>query len=406
MRDLLLILSILLFLVPTATGQHFSGRWVGTLTQEGKTGTFAYELDLRQEGETISGTSLSTSPDGNGFARFEITGIWNGKVLTLQELRQIEPEVPKWCVKYAILRFPASNDPDRLTGNWRAPGCTPGMISLERVKTSGGDTTVTEELPFSMPGVWTGHLSQSDRDYGFFFELRLDTLPTGHSFIVSEGNGGEAIHALHWSFDEVNNQLVFKELQVQEKTDARWKWCIKRGSLKLDRDGTRYVLEGPWEGFIEGYDPTLPKARCAPGRLYLEKPVLTQQLIRRSRELMKSYESSNKRPVKVERTLEVRSRDLRIRVWDNGTVDGDVVTLFLNGRRILHNFRVTKHKWSIPVTLEEDNNFLILHAEDLGDISPNTVAVAVDDGFTEQIIILSSNLRESGAVLIREFSLE
>ena len=103
---------------------------------------------------------------------------------------------------------------------------------------------------------------------------------------------------------------------------------------------------------------------------------------------------------------EVRSRDLYLRVWDNGTVDGDVVTLFLNGRRILHNFRVSKRKRVIPVTLEAANNFLILHAEDLGDIIPNTVAVSIDDGFKEQIIILSSNLAESGAVLIREVKVE
>lgn len=394
------------FLLPwTSLAQDLSGHWSGRLTQQGKSEVFSYEIDIRQNGETISGTSFSTTADGSASARFELTGIWNGKTLVLQELRQTEPEVPKWCIKYATLRLSTEAGEDRLAGNWRAPGCTPGEMTLARAVPAGRDT-LEEELPFSMLGTWTGHLSQSDRDYGFFFELTLDEAPEGRSFIVSEGNGGHATHALRWSYDEKQQLLVVKELEVVEKTDPRWKWCIKRGNLRMRREGSRFIVEGPWEGFLEGLDPDLPKARCAPGRLYLEKPVLTRQVVRRTQEQSRTYELANDRKVKVERTLEVRSRDLRIRVWDNGTVDGDVVTLFLNGKRILHNFRVSKHKWSIPVTLDEESNFLILHADDLGDITPNTVAVAVDDGFSEQVIILSSNLRESGAVLIREFRVE
>lgn len=45
---------------------------------------------------------------------------------------------------------------------------------------------------------------------------------------------------------------------------------------------------------------------------------------------------------------------------------------------------------------------MVLHADDLGDISPNTVAVSIDDGQREQVIIVSSNLAESGALMIRK----
>ena len=104
--------------------------------------------------------------------------------------------------------------------------------------------------------------------------------------------------------------------------------------------------------------------------------------------------------------LEVQGSRLNIHVWDNGTVDGDRVTLFLNGERLLYNHYVNKHKMAIPVTLKQDNNFLILHAEDIGSITPNTVAVSVDDGVKEQTIILSSNLDFSGAVMIRRLKVD
>ena len=56
--------------------------------------------------------------------------------------------------------------------------------------------------------------------------------------------------------------------------------------------------------------------------------------------------------------------------------------------------------------VQPGENLLILHAEDLGDIVPNTVAVGIDDGIEMQTIILNSNLAESGAILIQPFARE
>jgi hypothetical protein len=390
---------------PALRSQSLSGRWTGILTQERKEITFSYLLDIEQDGNNITGVSYSATSDNSASAHFSLAGIWDGDQLVLQEIRQTEPASPQWCLKYMTLRLQSAGSRQRLAGDWQASGCTPGRVLLERENPEAVDT-LERELPFAMAGTWTGQLSQSDRDYGFFFELTLAEAPQGTSHIVSEGNGGQADHALRWSFEEDSGTLVFKESAVMKKTDPRWPWCIKQGTLQLRREGMRYLLEGPWSGYIEGHDPNDSKAHCAPGMLYLEKPVLTEQVIRRTQQHGQAYQAKEGRAIKVERTLEVRSRNLRLRVWDNGTVDGDVVTLFLNGRRILHNYRVNKRKWAIPVTLEEANNFLILHAEDLGDIIPNTVGVSIDDGFKEQIIILSSNLAESGAVLIREIKVE
>jgi hypothetical protein len=119
---------------------------------------------------------------------------------------------------------------------------------------------------------------------------------------------------------------------------------------------------------------------------------------------VKDYVKKQKREVEVERVLEVKNKTIRIRVWDNGTVDGDVCTLFLNGEMILKNYRVTRNKHVITVKLEKPVNYIILHAINLGSITPNTIAVSVDDGTGEQVVIVSSNLGTSGAIMIREFT--
>ena len=293
-----------------------------------------------------------------------------------------------------LTRFP------RLRERWKADGCTPGDMMLERRKIPL-DEEKEEVIPPTINGKWTGTLSQSDRDYGFYFEADLHEGRRGQSYIVSEDNGGSAFHKLEWRYDSIFQLLSFKELEVASKTDPRWQWCIKSGTLSFRREASRLVLEGDWNGFIEGYD--LDTGPCANGSVYLEKPILTRRIVQKQSMLQQPYEAESKRTIKVERVLEVQSSSIKIKVWDNGTVDGDVATLFLNGERILNEFRVDKRKFGIPVKLNQNDNFLVLHAESLGDISPNTVAISVDDGVKEQIIILSSNLNESGAVMIRKF---
>jgi len=379
-------------------GQDFTGPWQGMLTQEGKPSTFEYHLKLEFDGEQYSGFSQSVLADGSK-GTFRLTGFWQDSTLFLQEIEQIEPPDGGWCLKQLRLQ------PDghgALKGDWAAPGCTPGKVSLQRPQTA------TPAPPSAPPlGRWTGYLAQSDRDYGFYFELELEPDGTGSSFIDSDGPGGTARHQLSWSFDSTSNELHFRELRILEKSDPQWRWCIKNATLNWNHDSLRHRLEGDWQGFIEGYAHDPQKGACAPGTLYLEQVILPPpETAVRTAVDFSVYEQQARRVIRVGRAVEVQRPDIRIKVWDNGTVDGDELTLFLNGKKILENHRVTKHKYSIPVHLDSPYNVLILHAVDLGDIVPNTVAVSIDDGTEEQTLIISSNLHESGAILIRHFTVE
>lgn len=327
-------------------------------------------------------------------ATFELSGKWDGQRLQLQEFRQIQPSAPQWCLKFMNLDFSYVANEAQLAGTWTAKGCSPGNITLRR------PVARVEEIPFAFTGRWVGELNQSDREYGFYYELNLGENGRGFSKIVSEDNGGEARHRLNWR--RVDSLIVITEEGVAEKTDPRWRWCIKDARMVVGRSGDIFRMEGDWSGYLEDYTPQT--GACAPGQLFLEKAVLTRPVLDQLAETSNPYEAETKRTVKVDRVLKVKSKDIRIRVWDSGTVDGDIITLFLNGERILEQYRVSKRRWTIPVEILQGENLLILHAEDLGDIVPNTVAVAIDDGVEEQMIIMSSNLKESGAVLIQPFT--
>lgn len=391
---------VVLVLAPQdLAAQGWEGLWEGKVFQQGLPDTFAYQLNLTASGSgTFQGIGTARKLSGPDTAAFECMAFWDGNRLMVQELLQVfPPQGIRWCLKYAALQPNSSGSV--LSGSWKADGCAPGVMVLQKAGTVVSDTIRSvRTAPFSPEGAWTGVLSQSDRDYGFYYSLQLDMVGTGSSYIVSEDNGGDATHELQWEF--MDSILVLKEIAVLRKNDPRWKWCMKSATLRLSQEPHRYVLQGRWSGYLEGEQGAA--GSCAPGRVTLEKPILSErveQVVQSEREV---YNFENQRKVKVTQVLEVAGDQLNIRVWDNGTVDGDIITIFLNGNRLVNRYRVTKTKRNFPVVLDRETNFLILHADDLGEVSPNTVGVAIDDGQREQVIIMSSNLSESGAVLVRQ----
>ncbi len=89
------LLAFLLFAPWFLGSQDLSGRWTGTLTQEGKQTVYRYEVDLRQDGDVVSGTAWPATEDGTASARFLLTGAWQAPRLILQEVQQIDPANPR-----------------------------------------------------------------------------------------------------------------------------------------------------------------------------------------------------------------------------------------------------------------------------------------------------------------------
>jgi|GEM_PF-626825 len=409
------LLLAVLFLPNLITAQSLAGEWTGEVTQEGKADKFRYSITLEQTGDKVYGTSTSSNADGSGAAKFEVGGRLEGKLLVLQEVLQLEPKNARWCLKHIRLQLDESQASPTLSGTWEAQGCKPGTMRLVRQSSVRSPQAGPSSLiphPSSLTGHYTGNLSQSDRDYGFYFEMEFNADGTGFSHITSDGEGGNATHRFRWTFDEAAQRLDFEETELTAESVPSWRWCIKSGSLYFQKDKNRRSLAGDWHGYIEGF--TQETGPCAAGKMYVEQPILHEETASAKPNEpakpdpveIKSYENKTKRDVEVERVMEVKNKTVRIRVWDNGTVDGDILSLFLNGELIIKNYRVTRQKYEAIVKLDKPTNFIILHAINVGSISPNTVAVSVDDGFQEQVVIISSNLDKSGAIMLREFTVK
>lgn len=400
MRKNFTLLCILLGLGLQA--QNLSGFWVGTVMQNGRPNVFSYQLDLQQEGTTLTGKAVSITQDGSATAEFSIAGTWEGGgKLILQELTQVSPKGGGWCLKYASLRLGTTGDGVWvLQGGWLADNCSPGTMRL--VKESDSNQLDAGADVFAPEGIWTGHLSQTDRAYEFYYELELKEGGTGYSKIMSEENGGSARQMLKWRLNEARDSLIVEEQGVVEKTDPNWRWCIKKLKMRLDEEVSHFGFSGVWEGRLDATE-TQKAGACAPGKLYLEKPILDKEVKANIRGLQTQTSiTSQGRKLKLQRTIQVKASELTISVWDNGTEDGDVITLFFNGHQLAKQHRISKNKSNYRVKLTGNENFLILQAEDLGSIKPNTVAVSINDGIREQTLVMSADFEENGAVLIRK----
>jgi hypothetical protein len=102
--------------------------------------------------------------------------------------------------------------------------------------------------------------------------------------------------------------------------------------------------------------------------------------------------------------LKVSSDSIRVSFYDNGDIDGDSISVFLNGTPILEKQMISAKATTIYIKLDPTKEFhdLAMFAENLGRIPPNTALMVVYDGDTPQEVFLSSNLQQNGSVRIRK----
>jgi hypothetical protein len=111
-----------------------------------------------------------------------------------------------------------------------------------------------------------------------------------------------------------------------------------------------------------------------------------------------------KRESVVVNEIEVNSDSLRVDVYDNGEIDGDIISVFYNQQLILYNQKLTHKSIHIDLVLDstKGNNEISMFAENLGLIPPNTALMIIHDGKDKYEVRLSSSLEKNGVIRIRK----
>lgn len=99
-----------------------------------------------------------------------------------------------------------------------------------------------------------------------------------------------------------------------------------------------------------------------------------------------------------------KSDSLTITLYDNGEVDGDIVSVLLNDKVIMPNVTLTTNaiKKTIYMTPDlGDSLQLIMYAENLGSIPPNTGLLILQDGDDRYEIRFAGDMQKNSAIILR-----
>jgi hypothetical protein len=98
-------------------------------------------------------------------------------------------------------------------------------------------------------------------------------------------------------------------------------------------------------------------------------------------------------------TVNVENEIVNIELYDNGEIDGDSVSLFYNGKVLLAHQKLTTQpiKLDLPVNNDEIKE-LVMYADNLGTIPPNTALMIVMDGKKRYEVRVTSDLKKSGTI--------
>ena len=106
------------------------------------------------------------------------------------------------------------------------------------------------------------------------------------------------------------------------------------------------------------------------------------------------------RKVETIETVWFSSDSLTLELYDNGFVDGDSISLIVNGKVLLEHQRLSELAISKTISASDSLN-IIMYAENLGSIAPNSGLMILRDGDKRHEVRFSGDLRNNASIIMK-----
>jgi hypothetical protein len=112
---------------------------------------------------------------------------------------------------------------------------------------------------------------------------------------------------------------------------------------------------------------------------------------------------AGKRKIENIQALYFKSDSLQLTLYDNGEVDGDTVSVIMNGQVIMPRVGLSTNAVKKTIYTQDagDSIQLVMYAESLGSLPPNTGLLIVYDGGDRYEIRFSGDMQKSSAIVFR-----
>jgi hypothetical protein len=107
------------------------------------------------------------------------------------------------------------------------------------------------------------------------------------------------------------------------------------------------------------------------------------------------------RAVEVGETVKVKSRKIKVKLWDSQVEDGDIISVYLDDKKVIDRvyLRLKPQEFEIELPPGKEH-YLTVYADDFGKAEPNTAMVLINDGLKEQTIDLVAGRKKQESVKI------
>ena len=177
--------------------------------------------------------------------------------------------------------------------------------------------------------------------------------------------------------------------------------CIKTYDLTWSKSVTEEALNGEWKGHEMGNNNI-----CPPGKIYLTRQ--TQSIFPVDVIQNDTLSAIQKTKLIVAREKEIVQQllidtpQIKIELYDNAEIDDDTVSVFLNNTLLLHKKRLTAKALELNFTAFPNTDYeLMMYAENLGRIPPNTSLMIMTAGKQRFELRISSSEQKNAVVRFR-----
>jgi hypothetical protein len=242
-------------------------------------------------------------------------------------------------------------------------------------------------------GIWKGKLVMEPGGcfpvYNIELQIQIAGIKiTGNSYHYSDTTNyvKEIFEGL---YDSVAKNMVIEEQRVATfHIPADCIPCIKKYSLSFHTDGTEEQLRGSWTGKTMDNRNSCPPGTIVMTRIQRSafKPDLPPKLEKRKNELV--------------REIYVDTGRIKLDFYDNGQIDGDTISVYVNNVPIVSYQMLTAKPITayIKIDLKRLEQEVIMVGENLGTIPPNTALMIVTAGDKRYQLYLTSDDNKNALV--------
>lgn len=382
-KRLLFILSLALIL--SASAQEFSGQWKGIFTDKSSPygGQCEYVLDLECNGTIVKGSSYTYSSEAgkNYYSICTVEGFIDKKQKYI-EVRETERTKTNWpknignCLQVHKLTLFKNGDSSTLKGDWvpapKQGDCGYGKTILSR-----------RELKQSFPNLTSkaktnNNVTEKEVEPGKTAAKKPDPKATA----VTTKKTTPAPKAAPKTNTSIANNSPQKKSAPSQKSATTAK-AKTNAPVQKSQEVSTVKNE-----IVKKETPVQIPTDKSPVK---EKAATDSMLV--------SKIKFEKRSNTVLQTIQVKNKTVRVDLYDNGEVDGDSISVFYNGNLLMSSKRLSEKPITLNITVEDGIiNELVMYAQNLGTIAPNTALMVVTDGDKRYEVRITSDLQKSGVI--------